>query len=83
MTPRKKTALTARNSKGADFLEWARLNRGSLSEHELWAAGTTGWLLEHELGVKVNRVQSGPLGGDRQIGARIAEGATDFLVARS
>jgi len=80
MAPRKKIALIAHDSRKDDLLAWARFNRGSLSKHELWSTGTTGWLLEHELGVKVNRMQSGPLGGDLQIGAKIAEGAIDFLV---
>jgi len=80
MAPKKNIALIAHDSKKDDLLAWAKFNRGSLSKHELWATGTTGWLLEHDLGLKVNRMQSGPLGGDLQIGAKIAEGEIDFLV---
>lgn len=80
MGSKKKIALIAHDSKKDDLLAWAKFNRGSLSKHELWATGTTGWLLEHELGFEVNRMQSGPLGGDLQIGAKIAEGDIDFLV---
>lgn len=77
---RKKIALIAHDSKKDDLLEWAKFNRGSLTQHELFATGTTGWLLEQELGFRVNRMQSGPLGGDLQIGAMIASGDIDFLV---
>lgn len=76
----KRIALVAHDSKKDDLLEWVRFNKGSLIEHELYATGTTGFLLEHELGVKIHRMQSGPLGGDLQIGARIAEREIDFLV---
>jgi methylglyoxal synthase len=51
-----------------------------LAEHELFATGTTGTLLQFEVGLKVHRFLSGPLGGDQQIGARIAEGLIDVLV---
>jgi methylglyoxal synthase len=77
---RKRIALIAHDSKKDDLLAWAKYNRGSLERHELYGTGTTGWLLEHELGFRVNRMQSGPLGGDLQIGARIASGEIDFLV---
>src|SRR3989475_9188897 len=61
-------------------MEWAKFNQGTLARHELYATGTTGGLLDKELGLKVFRLQSGPLGGDQQIGAMIAEGGLDFLV---
>jgi methylglyoxal synthase len=77
---RKHIALIAHDSKKDDLLEWAKFNKGSLSGHTIYATGTTGWLLEAELGIEVNRMQSGPLGGDLQIGAMIAEGLIDFLV---
>lgn len=80
MAPKKKIALIAHDSRKDDLLAWAKFNRVSLSKHELWATGTTGWLLEHELSLKINRMQSGPLGGDLQIGAKVADGTIDFLV---
>lgn len=76
----KKIALVAHDNKKADLLAWARYNRSVLAHHELYATGTTGKLLEQELAVDVWRLQSGPLGGDQQIGAKIAEGEIDFLV---
>src|SRR5262249_36514305 len=61
-------------------VEWARWNRAALALHEIYATGTTGRILETELSIRVHRLQSGPLGGDQQIGARISEGTIDFLV---
>ncbi|MCL2735402.1 MAG: methylglyoxal synthase [Propionibacteriaceae bacterium] len=60
-------------------MEWCAFNRGTLSHHDLWATGTTGTLLEHEIGLKVHRLLSGPMGGDQQIGAMIATGTLDVL----
>lgn len=77
---KKRIALIAHDSKKDDLLEWAQYNRASLEQHKLFATGTTGWLLQHELRFKINRMQSGPLGGDLQIGAMIASGDIDFLV---
>lgn len=70
----------AHDNKKADLLEWAKFNRDLLVQHELFATGTTGRILEKELGVKIIRLQSGPLGGDQQIGAQTAQGTIDFLI---
>jgi len=80
MTYRKKIALVAHDHKKRDLLEWAAFNRKLLAGHELYATGTTGKLLRHELGLEVMSLQSGPLGGDQQIGGKIVEGRVDFLI---
>jgi methylglyoxal synthase len=76
----KKIALVAHDNKKSDLLEWAKYNRFLLAHHELYATGTTGTALERELEFKVHRLQSGPLGGDQQIGARIVDNEIDFLI---
>jgi len=80
VTPRKRIALVAHDNKKADLLEWAQYNRDLLASHELLATGTTGTLLEDALHVPVVKLQSGPLGGDQQVGARIAEGTVDLVI---
>lgn len=77
---RKKIALIAHDNKKADLLDWAKFNKEILLNHELFATGTTGKLLEKELECKIIICESGPLGGDQQIGSRIAEGVVDFLI---
>ena len=77
---RKNIGLVAHDNKKADLIEWADFNIGVLAAHDLVATGTTGALLEERLGVPVVRLRSGPLGGDQQLGALIADGAIDFLV---
>ncbi len=79
-TARKRIALIAHDNRKADLLDWARFNRGTLAEHELFATGTTGALLADELELEVTRFRSGPLGGDQQVGAAIAEGRIDCVV---
>ena len=80
MEKKKKIALVAHDHKKQDLYEWVRFNKGSLAKHELYATGTTGRILSEELGLTINRLQSGPLGGDQQIGAKIAEGDIDFVI---
>jgi methylglyoxal synthase len=78
--PRKRIGLVAHDNKKADLVEWAKFNRHILVKHDLIATGTTGTLLEENLGVGIQKLHSGPLGGDQQLGALIAEGEIDFLV---
>lgn len=78
--PRRVIALVAHDNKKIELLRWAEFNRSTLDRHDLIATGTTGTLLEYELGLNVTRLMSGPLGGDQQIGSRIAEGTVDMLV---
>jgi methylglyoxal synthase len=80
MKPDKKIALVAHDNMKDDLLEWAKYNRVLLAHHTLFATGTTGRVLEKDLGFKITKLQSGPLGGDMQIGAKIADGAIDFLI---
>jgi methylglyoxal synthase len=77
---RKTIGLVAHDNKKADLIEWATYNRQLLLGHDLVATGTTGTLLEEELGVGVVKLNSGPLGGDQQLGALIADDEIDFLV---
>ena len=76
----KKIALVAHDNKKGDLVEWAKYNRVLLAHHRLYATGTTGEILERELGGTINKLQSGPLGGDQQIGAKIADSEIDFLI---
>ena len=76
----KKIALVAHDNKKRDLVEWAKFNRDLLAHHRVYATGTTGRLLEKELGFRITKLQSGPLGGDQQIGAKIVEGKIDFLI---
>jgi len=77
---RKRIALIAHDNMKRDILEWARYNQGTLSRHELYGTGTTGGLLAKELDLPVHRFRSGPLGGDQQVGAGVAEGRIDFII---
>ncbi len=76
----KKIALIAHDNKKADLLAWAKFNKDTLLKHQLFATGTTGKVLEKELSCKIKICESGPLGGDQQIGSRIAEGIINFLI---
>jgi methylglyoxal synthase len=78
-TPRH-IALVAHDNMKVELLRWAEYNRETLTQHVLYATGTTGTMLEYELGLKVHRFLSGPVGGDQQVGARIAEGIITMLI---
>ena len=80
MTRRREIALIAHDNKKADLIEWARYNLAVLKNHDLIATGTTGSMLAADLGLDVTCVLSGPLGGDQQIGARIADCSVDLLI---
>ena len=77
---RKRIALVAHDNKKHDLIEWAEHNKATLAKHELIATGTTGKLLEEKLDRSVKKMLSGPLGGDQQIGAMIAQGDIDILI---
>jgi methylglyoxal synthase len=80
MEPKKNVALVAHDNRKTDLLQWARYNRETLAQHNLFGTGTTGRMLTEELDLEVKRLLSGPLGGDQQIGAMIASGELDVLI---
>ena len=80
MQPRKKIALVAHDNKKEEMLQWAKYNVDVLKTHALYSTGTTGKMLSDALKIKIKRMMSGPVGGDQQIGAKIAEGKVDVLI---
>ncbi|MBC7873319.1 MAG: methylglyoxal synthase [Ferruginibacter sp.] len=80
LSSRKRIALVAHDNMKDEIIEWAIYNKLALSIHLLYATGTTGTLLEASLGQSITKFLSGPLGGDQQIGASIAEGKLDVLI---
>jgi len=80
LSKRKRIAMVAHDHKKTDLIEWAVYNKTALAKHRLYATGTTGTLLEGALDQSVTKFLSGPLGGDQQIGAQIAEGKIDLLI---
>jgi methylglyoxal synthase len=77
---RKQIVLIAHDNRKADLLEWARFNRETLARHDLHGTGTTGSIVAEQLGLPVQRFLTGPLGGDQQVGAAIAEGRIDLVI---
>ena len=75
-----KIALIAHNKKKDEMIALAIKYKDTLAQHELVATGTTGALIMGETGLKIQRMKSGPLGGDQQIGSMVAEGKLDVIV---
>jgi methylglyoxal synthase len=75
-----KIALIAHDKKKDDMVDFVKRYKDIFREHELFATGTTGRLIAEIVGLKVHRFLSGPLGGDQQIGAKVAEGQIDFII---
>lgn len=80
MEKRKNIAMIAHDNRKADLLEWARYNQKTLAKHNLYATGTTGGILARELQLDIALLRSGPMGGDLQVGAKIAESDIDFVI---
>ena len=80
LSSRKDIVLVAHDNKKNELVEWAFYNRTTLSKHRLYATGTTGKMLEKALDQPITKFLSGPLGGDQQVGARIAEGKLDVMI---
>ena len=76
----KHIALVAHDHQKNNLLAWAKHNREILSQHVLYSTGTTGTILETNLDINITKLKSGPLGGDQQLGATLAEGEIDFVI---
>jgi len=80
MPTRKRIALIAHDNMKQDLLDWTQKNQAILSQHQLYATGTTGHLLENSLNMPITKLISGPLGGDQQIGAMVTEQKIDIII---
>ena len=80
LSSRKRIALVAHDNMKQVLIEWAVYNKHALAKHKLYATGTTGNLVEAALDQTVTKFLSGPLGGDQQVGSKIAEGKLDVLI---
>ncbi len=80
LAAKKNIALIAHDNKKQDMVKWCLENTNELAKHTLYATGTTGMIIERETGLVVEKLVSGPLGGDQQVGALIAEGVVNLLI---
>ena len=80
MEVKKNIAIIAHDNRKNDLLEWVSVNKENLSKHKLCGTGTTASLIAEKTGLDILALKSGPLGGDLQIGSRIAEGTIDFMI---
>jgi methylglyoxal synthase len=76
----KRIALVAHDNMKPQMLDWALRHKEELSQHTLVGTGTTGKLVQENTGLAVERLRSGPLGGDQQLGARISDELIDVLL---
>lgn len=76
----KNIALIAHDNKKQDLIAWCAMNKGILEKHFLCGTGTTARMITNQTGLPVRGYNSGPLGGDQQIGAKIVEGRVDFVI---
>lgn len=77
---KKRIALIAHDNMKESLLEWCRQHKSDLARHELCGTGTTSRLIREDTGLPVHSYMSGPLGGDQQIGAALAEGKLDMVI---
>ena len=80
MKIRKRIGLVAHDNKKNDLLAWVKYNEGTLSQHELYATGTTGKMISELCSLDIHLLKSGPLGGDAQLSAMIVDGELDMLI---
>jgi methylglyoxal synthase len=80
LPPKKRIALVAHDAKKQEMCAWVKKHRAILANHSLFGTGTTGSMIESEIGLPVTKTVSGPLGGDQQIGAMIVEERMDLLI---
>jgi methylglyoxal synthase len=80
MKRKKRIALVAHDERKGDLLEWVKYNKKKLATHKLWATGTTGGLISEHCSLDIFKLKSGPLGGDQQLGAMIANNELDILI---
>ncbi|MGF1691762.1 methylglyoxal synthase [Photobacterium kagoshimensis] len=80
MQRRKNIALVAHDNYKKHLLRWATEHKDKLSEHTLFATGTTGHMIANEVGLDIKCMISGPMGGDQQLGAMISEGQIDLMI---
>jgi methylglyoxal synthase len=80
MEAQKNIALIAHDNKKKELIEWCRKNKAILEHHFLCGTGTTAKMVSEQTGLPVRGFNSGPLGGDQQIGARICEGRVDVVI---
>lgn len=76
----KRIALIAHDNKKRDLIAWCQKHKSDLQKHTLFATGTTGSVIETQVGLAINKLISGPLGGDQQVGSLITKGEVDFLI---
>jgi len=77
---KKNIALIAHDNKKHDMVSWCKEHKAELLNHKLYATGTTGMIIEQETSLPIQKLISGPLGGDQQVGSLITEGAVDVLI---